>query len=100
MSATPHPQFYHKLNLASVVVKVITILQIVGLRPVPFAIKPIIEDEVAGDGPSLFGRNWWCYIKLDWKKIHAVSKSTKLTDLLHDNSHLLVQGGVGRDAAL
>ena len=43
---------------------------------------------VAGDGPSLLGRNWLHYIKLDWKKIHAVSKSIKLTDFLHHNSHL------------
>ena len=44
---------------------------------------------VARDGPRLLGRNWLCYIQLDWKKIHAVSKSLKLIDLLHDNSHLL-----------
>ena len=43
---------------------------------------------VAGVGPSLLGRNWSRYIQLYWKKIHAVSKSLKLTDLLHDNSHL------------
>ena len=41
----------------------------------------------AGDGPSLLGRNLLRYIKLDWKKMHAVSKSTKLTDLKHDSSH-------------
>ena len=28
---------------------------------------------VAGDGPSLFGRNWLQQIKLDWSGLHAVS---------------------------
>ena len=43
---------------------------------------------VAGDGPSLLGRNWLRYIQLDWKEIHAVSKTTKLDELLHQNSAL------------
>ena len=40
---------------------------------------------VAGDGPTLLGRNWLKYIQLDWKAIHAVSDaetSHELTDLL------------------
>ena len=30
---------------------------------------------VAGDGPSLFGRNWLDYVQLDWKSIRAVTTS-------------------------
>ena len=43
---------------------------------------------VAGDGPSLLGRNWLCYIQFDWREIHAVSKTTKLDELLRQNSAL------------
>ena len=43
---------------------------------------------VAGDGPSLLGRNWLRYVKLDWKQINAVSKKTELADLLQQNSDL------------
>ena len=37
---------------------------------------------VAGDGPSLLGRNW---LHLNWREIHTGSKTTKL---LHQNSAL------------
>ena len=43
---------------------------------------------VAVDGPSLLGRNWLRYVKLDWKQINAVSKKTELADLLQQNSDL------------
>ena len=32
---------------------------------------------VAGEGPSLLGRNWLRRIRLDWKRIGAISCQTK-----------------------
>lgn len=40
---------------------------------------------VAGDGPSLFGRNWLRHIQLDWKNIRAVvaeHATSSLSDIL------------------
>ena len=35
---------------------------------------------VAGEGPSLFGRDWWLQvIKLDWTKIHQISGTPPTT---------------------
>ena len=42
---------------------------------------------VAGDGPSLLGRNWLRYIQLDWKQINSMSQSP-LTELLRENNSL------------
>ena len=43
---------------------------------------------VASNGRSLLGRNWLHYIRLDWKKLHSVLRSTELSDLLHENNVL------------
>ena len=44
---------------------------------------PLILVVVAGEGPSLFGRNWLKYIQLDWKRIATVHiKSPNLEMLL------------------
>ena len=44
---------------------------------------------VAGNGPSLFGRNWLKYIQLDWKRISTVrSAPYKLNSLLKDHDSL------------
>ena len=46
---------------------------------------------VAGDGPTLLGRNWLKYIRLDWKEIHAVSEkqtSHNLADLVRKHNAL------------
>ena len=51
---------------------------------------------VAGDGPSLLGRNWLKYLRLDWKKIARIHSSK--TQLLHSvlDQHLtLFQEGLG-----
>ena len=50
---------------------------------------PLVLLVVAGDGPSLLGRNWLKYIRLDWKSIHAIyhsNKSPELADLLRQHS--------------
>ena len=53
--------------------------------------SPLVLLVVEGDGPPLLGRNWLRYIRLDWKRIHAVSTSTtpemlmsKYADLFKD----------------
>ena len=44
---------------------------------------PLVLVVVAGEGPSLFGRNWLKYIQLDWKRIATVHiKSPNLEMLL------------------
>ena len=40
---------------------------------------PLVLLVVDGDGPSLMGRNWLRYIRLDWKNIHAVMKASHPT---------------------
>ena len=35
-------------------------------------VQPLVLVVVAGNGPSLFGRNWLKYIQLDWKQIATV----------------------------
>ena len=49
---------------------------------------------VAGDGPSLLGRNWLKYIHLDWKSIFTVRspKLRSLNTLLQQNQELFAEG--------
>ena len=50
---------------------------------------PLILVVVAGNGPSLFGRNWLKYIQLDWKRISTVRTAPcKLNSLLKDHDSL------------
>ena len=48
---------------------------------------------VAGEGPSLLGRNWLQVIRLDWKKINQV-KQCQLSDVLQ-HYETLFQPGLG-----
>ena len=54
---------------------------------------------VAGEGPSLLGRNWLKYLKLqvDGSTVHAVAaqKTTDLTDLIHQHK-MLFSGELGK----
>ena len=36
---------------------------------------PLVLLVVDGDGPTLMGRNWMPYIRLDWKNIHTIQES-------------------------
>ncbi len=45
---------------------------------------PLVLLVVAGEGPTLMGRNWLKYIRLDWKSIHQItSDSPKSSELRH-----------------
>ena len=46
---------------------------------------------VEGIGPTLFGRNWFNVIKLDWPNIHY-TRAPGLHDLLHKYSELFEPG--------
>ena len=37
--------------------------------------EPLVLVVVAGDGPSLFGRNWLKYIRLNWHYIGTAAKA-------------------------
>ena len=50
---------------------------------------------VSGDGPSLLGRDWLRHIRLDWKKIGAVSEEVSLGTLL-DKHQALFKEGLGK----
>ena len=45
-----------------------------------------------GDGPSLFGRDWFHKIKLDWDKICAVTKQTKAQEILEKFTEFFSEG--------
>ena len=49
---------------------------------------------VKGDGRSLFGRNWFSCITLDWKEIHQVMNSSLKTVL--DRHSAVFQEGLGK----
>ena len=51
--------------------------------------KPLALVVVSGDGPSLFGRNWLKYIRLDWHRIATVrTKPQQLQTLLQEYQSL------------
>ena len=51
--------------------------------------SPLVLVVVAGDGPSLFGRNWLKYIRLDWSRIATVrARSHGLQTLLQTHESL------------
>ena len=39
--------------------------------------EPLVLVVVAGDGPSLFGRNWLKYIQLDWHRIGTITTQSE-----------------------
>ena len=39
---------------------------------------------VAGQGPSLLGRDWLKHLRLDWKEVHALSKHEGSLEYLLD----------------
>ena len=52
---------------------------------------PLVLLVVDGEGPTLLGRNWLRYIKLDWKHIHRMAKShgeTQVEDLMEKHTDL------------
>ena len=58
---------------------------------------PLVLIVVDGNGPSLFGRNWLKYIKLDWGRIATVrTTQTGLNSVLHGHEALFTEelGGV------
>ena len=51
--------------------------------------EPLVLVVVAGDGPSLFGRNWLKYIQLDWHRIGTITKQSEgLQALLQKHDRL------------
>ena len=44
--------------------------------------KSLVLIVVAGDGPSLMGRNWLQHIQLDWKNIKAIAMDGDTADTL------------------
>ena len=44
--------------------------------------KSLVLIVVAGDGPSLMGRNWLQHIQLDWKSIKAIAMDGDTADTL------------------
>ena len=56
---------------------------------------------VAGDGPSLFGRDWLSVIKLDWQslRIHTMCSTTSLESILQKHTVIFDEGlGLVADA--
>ena len=62
-------------------------MKVLGQVPVTVRYEHILATDlplvvVAGDGPSLFGRNWLKHIQLNWKKIGTVVLSSGTTQEL------------------
>ena len=49
---------------------------------------------VAGNGPSLFGRDWLACLKLDWHRMHLVQSTTSVQELLSKYKSLF-EGNLG-----
>ena len=94
--ATCRDKFPHlKLHKSKIVLKTYTDepMQVVGQINVHVQYcgqtAPLVLVVVAGDGPSLFGRNWLKYIQLDWKRIATVgTRSNSLQTLLEKHKSL------------
>ena len=56
---------------------------------------PLVLVVVAGDGPSLFGRNWLKYICLDWNRITTIRAKSSGLDALLQKHELLFKEEVG-----
>ena len=50
---------------------------------------------VAGDGPSLLGRNWLQRIRLDWQRIHKATTMQSSVEVLLDKHHSLFNDALG-----
>ena len=57
---------------------------------------PLVRLVVDGDGPSLMGRNWLHYIRLDRKNIHAVMKAPHPTETLTEKFSDLFKDELGK----
>ena len=56
---------------------------------------PLVLVVVAGDGPSLFGRNWLKYIRLEWNRITTIRAKSSGLDALLQKHDLLFKEEVG-----
>ena len=56
--------------------------------------KKLVLVVIAGDGPSLFGRNWLNHITLDWRNVFAVraTRLGALDTLMHRHQELFSEG--------
>ena len=43
---------------------------------------------VAGEGPSLLGRNWLAVLKLDWHELHLITRDNELQIILNSHSSI------------
>ena len=50
---------------------------------------------VAGDGPSLLGRNWLKFIRLNWHEIHSIQSADPQLNVLLSQHANLFQDGLG-----
>ena len=55
----------------------------------------LLRPTVAGDGLSLFGRNWLKYIRLDWNRITTIRAKSSGLDALLQKHDLLFKEEVG-----
>ena len=67
-------------------------IKVLGSITVKVAYKTQIKDlpllVVAGEGPSLLGRNWLAVLKLDWHELHLITRDNELQIILNSHSSI------------
>ena len=62
-------------------------IKVLGSITVKVAYKTQVKDlpllVVAGEGPSLLGRNWLAVLKLDWHELHLITRDNELQIILN-----------------